>query len=246
MRRALFFMLVLALPNTARAEDDVCLTAPVDGQKLQRAGHLLEARARFSTCASRTCPAEIVEDCARWARDVEEALPSIVLAARDGAGRDVADVRASIDGGAPQPITPRAVAVDPGTHRVVFRRAGTPDVTREVIVREGEKNRAVTVSFTGGESSSRSDGPLPLSVWIAGGVGAAAFASFALFGALGVGGRAAKNCDVGCAASDKSTVDSQLFVADVSLAIAVVAFGVATYFYLSRPAARTPAAALVW
>jgi hypothetical protein len=242
--RALVVLFVLALPSTARAQEDACLTTPVDGQKLQRAGRLLEARERFLACSSKTCPAEVVEDCTRWTRDVEGALPSIVLVARDGAGHDVSGVTASIDGKPPAPINARAIAVDPGTHRVVFHKQGAADVTVDVLVHEGEKNGKVAASFA--PHPAPPERHAPAAAFVAAGVGVLGLASFATFGALGVSGRAARGCDVGCSASDKNVVDTELLVADVSLAITVVALGVATWLYLTRPASAPPRTALVW
>jgi hypothetical protein len=250
--RALVVALVLALPALARAQEDACLTTPVDGQKLQRAGRLLEARERFRACSSKNCPPEVVEDCTRWARDVEEALPSIVLVARDRDGRDLPGVTASIDGAPLTPINARAIPVDPGTHRVVFHKEGAADATQDLIVHEGEKNRNVNAVFAQ-PVVPRPPGvpapperPVPTGAFVAGGIGALALAGFATFGALGVSGRASRGCDIGCSSSDKKAVDTELRVADVSLAVAVVALGVATWLYLTRPASPPPRAALVW
>jgi hypothetical protein len=88
------FAVAAAIASTsepARAQrGDPCLTAPVDGQKLHKAGKLVEARDRFAVCARNTCPGEIVQDCTRWSREIDEALPSVVMAAQDPEGGDLA------------------------------------------------------------------------------------------------------------------------------------------------------------
>lgn len=238
-------------PAIARADDaDACLQAPVEGQKLQREGKLLRARERFAACARQTCPAEIVQDCTRWTRQVEDALPSIVVAARDGAGRDVLDVRVAIDGEAPVPTTARALDLDPGAHKLVFSRDGSAPVDKDVFVREGEKNREVVATFANLVPAPPPpeppppvpfERPIPTAAWIVGGVGVLGVVSFTTFGILGVSERSSHHCDVGCATSDKEAVDTKFRVADVSLAVGVIALGIATWIFLARPTATRAA-----
>lgn len=140
-----FGILLFAAPASASAPD-ACLTAPVDGQKLRRAGKLLESRKSFTFCAREACPREVVQACTRWEHEVEGAIPSVVLAARDDAGHDVA-ARIAIDGGEPNDPGARAIELDPGEHRFVFTKAGSPPIEQRVVIREGEKNRVVTAIF---------------------------------------------------------------------------------------------------
>jgi hypothetical protein len=225
-------------------EPNPCLTAPVEGQQLQKAGKLIEARDRYATCSLNTCPAEVVEDCMRWVRLVDDALPSLVTAARDAGGRDLADVRVSVDGKPPADVSPRAIRLDPGPHRFVFQRAGSADVAQDVIVREGEKNRQVVATFGVPPSAETpaapppprsTERPVPMSAWLVGGVGAVALVGFATFATLGVMDRATNHCDTGCPADQKSAVDTKFVIADVSLGVGVVALAVAAWLYLSRP-----------
>jgi hypothetical protein len=233
-----------AFGTVAQAQSsDACFDAPVEGQKLQRAGKLTAARALFETCSRNTCPAEIVEDCTRWARGVDESLPSVVVAVRDARGRDVVDAFVSVDGAPAVPVSARAMDLDPGAHRFVFRRTSSETIERQVVLREGEKNRELAVAFAGADGAaaappSATSDPAgaapPPAFWIAGGIGVAAMASFAAFGALGVGERSSDDCGNGCPASQKNSVDTKLRIADVSLGVGVVALGVATWVYLSR------------
>jgi hypothetical protein len=233
---------------------DACLSTPVQAQTAQRAGKLVEARRLYESCARNVCPPEIVSDCSRWFSEVEAATPSVVLAARDPQHGDLLDARVSIDGAEAAPVTARAVALDPGAHHLVFQRPGAPDVAVDVVLREGEKNRAVSATFGGSPASSTSPPPaddssqhrpVPLIVWIAGGVGVMGMASFATFGALGVSERAGAHCDTGCGASDKSSVDSKYLIANVSLGVGLVGLGVATWMYLARPSTEPAKTAVV-
>jgi hypothetical protein len=244
-----------ALARAAAAEppqQDACFSAPVEAQKLQRDGRLLEARERFAACARNTCPPEIVTDCARWVTDVNAAIPSVVMAARDGQRRDVVDARVSIDGRAGVEVTGRAIPLDPGSHKFVFQSLGHPDVAVDVLLREGEKNREVSATLSDrwapappAPRSDAGDRPVPASVWIVGGVGTLGLASFSAFGALGVAARSADHCDTGCTQTQKGDVDSKFMIANVSLGVAVVGLGVATWLFLARPATERPPSALV-
>lgn len=140
---------------------DPCLTAPVEGQKLRRDGKLLSAHERFAVCARNSCPAEVVQACARWAHEVEAAIPSVVISVRDEEGHDLPGGQMSIDGEASTPIGVRAVELDPGEHRVIVERADKRHEER-VVLREGEKNRMVTVTFPSRRPAPKpSPTPLP-------------------------------------------------------------------------------------
>lgn len=255
--RCLVALAAVFVPSVAAAADpqqppDTCYSAPVDGQTLQRAGKLLEARQRFAACARNTCPKEIVADCSRWLGEVQAATPSVVVAAVDGRHREAVDARVSIDGKPAVEVTAFAVDVDPGHHAFVFQRAGSADVTVDLLLREGEKNREVAATFDANAETVAPTAParlttrpVPTSAWVAGGVGVVGLASFGTFGALGVGQRGADHCDTGCGLSQKDGVDSKFIVADVSLGVAAAGLAVATWLYFARPAVERPVSALL-
>jgi len=258
VRPALLGLLVSAWaswPGRAVAEPAICLTAPVEGQKLRKAEKLLDARDKFLACAQKVCPSEIVDDCARWASEVESVLPSIILAARDATGHDVPEAHASVDGRPFAPLGERPVRLDPGSHVVLVRAGDGKEIRREFTLHEGEKAREIAATFgvpldaTGApiitESvATPSSRPVPPAVWVAGGVGAATVLSFVVAGTLGLSARASSHCDVACPASAYDDVESKYHVADASLAIGVVAFGVAGVLYFMRPAAPVRTGAL--
>jgi hypothetical protein len=233
---------------------DACFTAPVEAQKLARSGKLIEARDRFLECARRACPAEIAQPCSRWAEDAGRAIPSVVFVVRDAQGHDRADARVAVDGLAPVAVGGRPLEIDPGTHTFVFSLEGSPAVEAKVVLHDGEKNREVSAVFTGPAPApppeeatapplpppSTSSGA-PVLTWVAGGVGIAALAGFATFGALGVSARASDGCASapGCSQADSSSVRDKFLAADISLGVGVVALAVATWSYLARPSGVT-------
>jgi hypothetical protein len=79
--------------------------------------------------------------------------------------------------------------------------------------------------------------PIPFSVYVLGGIGAAALGSFAYFG---LAGRSEyfdlkASCGPDCTKSTVSSAHTKLLVADVSLGISLIALGSAAYLYLARP-----------
>ena len=235
-------MLALAAPSRvalggtpnppARADStDACIQASDEGQVLRDQGKLLEARARFLTCARESCPRLVRTDCVAWLADAESRTPTVVLSAQDPTGQDVADVKVTLDG-APlaDKLEARAVPVDPGPHRFHFERAGSPPVEETVILREGEQRRAVAARFHApGEGSSPFSGPLAgrpsrdvvVAAITLGGVAVVGGALFAYFATTAE--NAANNlratCAPNCAASDVAAVRTKEIVGNVGLGL---------------------------
>jgi hypothetical protein len=228
----------ILVAQTSAWADDECMNAPVEAQKLQKSGKLLEARARFLTCARPTCPAEIVRDCTQWVHDVEQATPSVVIAGRDADGHDLADVQVFIDGNLVT-VSPQAIPLDPGPHTFLFKRAGSADLEDHATLHEGEKNRNVIGTFGGGATTGPTPGttsrPVPAGVWVTGIAGLVGLGVFGVFGAIGVSDRSANHCDTGCPQAQKDDVDTKFLIADIGLAVGVVGLAVATIWFFARP-----------
>ncbi len=247
MRSALVLVLsasVLASSASAYAAPtkEQCLEAHERAQSLRSTSSLRAAREQLLVCAADACPSLVKVDCTKWLPDVEKDLPTIVVRAKDGAGNDIADVRVVVDGVVvAKYLDGKPIAIDPGAHAFHYQREGSPDVEAQVVVRVGEKNRTVTVTFASDVDVAPVAPPpeppftattLP---WILGGVGVVALGSFAFFGLRArsrldeLKAECAPNCDP----AEKSSLQTQLIVADVSLGVSLVSFGLATYFFLS-------------
>lgn len=239
----------LAAPAYAASEKQACIAASEKAQGLRTEGHMIAARQQLLVCARDVCPTIVRKDCARWVAEVDEALPSIVLAAKDGAGHDVTDVRVSVDD---QPFVDKldgkSQVIDPGSHVFKFERDGVPPVTETVLVREGEKNRIVQIQWTtpatggagaagGKDAGSESAKPIPPATWILGGIGVIGLAGFTAFGisARSQASDLRSTCAPACEQSDVDAVKRKALFADVSLGVGLVAFGAATYFWLAAP-----------
>jgi hypothetical protein len=141
----------------ASADVQACLGASEKGQRARTAGRLREARDLFLVCGNETCPAMVRRDCAQWQSEIISMLPSVVFGAKDRQGRDLFDVTVSMDGETLlKKLDGKSVNVDPGPHTFKFEVTGAPPVIERALVKEGEKARAITVSFSesGGTASS--------------------------------------------------------------------------------------------
>ncbi len=150
---ALVSLVLLVGETRAGATDDkdkeVCIRAVEHAQVARLDGKLREAREGFVTCARAVCPEAIRQDCTRWVTDVDASLPSVVFEAVWADGHDATGMRVVVDGKPLADAEPgRAVVLDPGEHTFRFEVAGATPVETRNVIREGEKNRSVRVTFT--------------------------------------------------------------------------------------------------
>ncbi|WP_437767239.1 hypothetical protein WMF27_20245 [Sorangium sp. So ce281] len=260
-RLALSLAAAAALSLTGARADaaphkQACADAYERAQGLRRDGRLIEARAALVVCSQPTCPAAAVADCGPWLAEVEQSLPSVVVAAKDAHGRERLDVRVLVDG---RPLAAaldgKALPVDPGPRTFRFEPATGPAVEERVLIREGEKNRPLTVTLgalaAGAPTSPRPLAPraappaepsVPGLVWASGAVGVAGLAVFAVAGALSLSAEAdlRATCAPRCAEGEVRAIRVQHAIADVGLGVGVVALGAAAWLYMTRPAAAQP------
>jgi hypothetical protein len=240
--------LPLTFVSGARAQDaDVqekvaCAQAAESGQEHRRAGKLRDALKQFRRCARQTCPNVITTDCLRFVSETEDALPSIVFRAREG-GKDVTDVTVYVNGEeVTRSLDGRAYPMDPGRHEVRFEREGSPDVEQEVVLVEGEKSRALTVTF-GGEAPEAAAGP-PLATWVLAGVGLASVAGFAYFGMSARADRADLEDTCGrtrtCTDEQIAGFRNKAVTADVFLGVGIASFAVAGLLWANAGSDKEP------
>jgi len=240
-------------PSFALAGEDVvaCVKAAEDAQTDRSAHRLLAAREGLVQCAQASCPSVVRTDCAFWLSEVDKLLPTVVIEARDQAGADLIDVHVTVDGNT---LTDRldglALPLDPGIHQFRFTTADAPPVERQVVIREGEKGRPVVVTLAPAPPAPPSDeasqtteqvkpgGGIPIATIVFGGVGALGLASFSYFGIKGRSDAAdlEQSCghDKTCTEAQVEPVRRELLAADISLGVAIVSFGTAAYFFITR------------
>jgi hypothetical protein len=237
---------------SARADEAVleCVKAAEDAQS-QRSNHQLRAaRLKFLLCAQPTCPMVVRNDCAGWLADVDKVMPSVVVQARDTRGVELTDVRVSVDGDVlAERLDGLAIPVDPGVHLFQFERSGVPALQQQILIREGEKGRALPITLaTDPSPPSVPERPphrtAPLT-YVFGGLAVGGLAGWAYFGIKGIHDAhaiedmpcsATKTCDPGLVAA----AHRELIAADVSMVIGLLSAGAAAYIYFSDRRSQTP------
>lgn len=239
-----------AAPTSAPSKA-ACIEAYKSSQELSRSGALTKARSAALVCARAPCPAVLQKDCADWVADIQQRVPTVIVVLHDEGGRDVAVARVEVDGvEVATRLDGRPIEVDPGEHKVQVTAEGRPPLELSIIAREREKGREVLFSFeppktaspllvplegAGPEDKPRAR-PLPWTFWAATGVSGAALAGFGVFGASGLALRGDLDaCRPNCSQERIDHGQSTFLVADVALGVAVVAAGIATFIYVTRP-----------
>jgi hypothetical protein len=143
---ALCVLAGLLLPSLSYADDAACIAASEQSLTLRQQGKLHDALKQLAACADASCPGEVKLECAKRIGDVDAAMPTLVLAATDGAGNDLRDVKVSMDG-APlaASLDGRPIKIDPGEHTFRFEENGQPPVDKKLVLREGDKDRRESV-----------------------------------------------------------------------------------------------------
>lgn len=253
----LFSLLVVLLLTFCRAsfaspaDNKQCAQAHVEAQKLMRSGALKKARDQLKVCGRDECIAPVRKDCTAWLDEAQSGIASIVVEAKGPDGQETFDVKLSIGGELiMNRLDLRAIELDPGTYKLQFEREGSTPIEREVVVRQGQKNKVVEISFaksaTSGTSSPSSSSPQPssssssdaiqpkpnksIAPWIVGGAGVALAATGGVFWFLSESSRSdlvAANCSPRCDSGDVDGIKTQRLIGDVLMGVGAVAIGAA-------------------
>lgn len=249
--------------KSAHADVKECIDHHSNGQLLRDESRFVAARARFVSCAEATCPDAIRAECAAFLSELDRAIPSVVLAARDEQGRDVPGVRVELDGRAVEgALNGRAIPIDPGRHRFRFV---TPDgrvQEVESVAQESIKGRPIEARFAAPPApvpvpspppAPPSEAPVPnatpIVAYVLGGAGLAALAGAGYFAWSGRRERQelSETCSPRCADEQVDPVRSKYLVADVLLVLGVASIGTGAYFYFSAPTrTRAPVQSSGW
>lgn len=244
-------VLLVLLPATlvttgAVADDQECLDSVAKGQRLKATHKLVEAREELRVCAAATCPSVVQSDCANWLAEVEKALPSVVVTARNGAGADLVDVKVRVDG---QPLASKldgqAVPMNAGPHTFHFEGPEGTGLEEQLVVKEGEKNQAVSVVL--GAPSRGSSSPWKTVGWVLGGAGVVGLGVASVFGAVAMGDKNAANCDARnvCDRGTTGAIKSAAQASDVGWIAGGVLLASGAAMVLLSPSAGSDAAARV-
>ncbi len=136
----------LSLAPVAHADVSTCIASSEQALQLRQQGKLHDALTQLALCADPSCPSEVSSECTQRIASVNAAMPTLILAAQDGTGNDLYDVKVTMDG-APllTSLDGRSIAIDPGEHSFHFETAGQPPLDKKIVLREGDKDRKETV-----------------------------------------------------------------------------------------------------
>lgn len=256
LRPALPFVALLASSAPALAQD-VCTPAYERAQELRLDGDLLGAREKLVTCSQTSCADFMQQDCARWLAEVDAALPSIVVRARDGSGRYLTRVKVSVDGQLlVTELDGRALPLNPGKHQLLIESEGQSPLQLELFLTEGQRGEPVEVRFEPppapalpSPAPARAESPASrLPAYALGSLGLVGLAGFAIFAVSGTNAEddlRASTCarTKTCTDADTDPVERKYLFADISLGVGIVALGAATYLFLAPGSEAPPAAA---
>ncbi len=254
-------LVAISAAHPTFAQEDACVSAYDASQRLRRDGKLLSARTELLRCASEACPAAVSKDCTRWLAEVEQSLPTIVLAARDEQGRDITEARVTLgERVLAERLDGRAVALDPGPHTLSFELAGGRKFEQQVVVRQGQKNRLVELRLeprapapaaneratvpspkpTPAPTSAddqREPAAIPTLAWVLGAVGVAALGGFVYF-ALDAPADVDdmdRRCAPNCPQDEVDAAERKALFADIALGVGVAALAGSAIVIVTRP-----------
>ncbi len=247
-------------PGMAHADEkQQCVAASEKAQQLRNAGRLTEAREQLVQCGRNECPKLVQQDCSEWMREVLAILPTVVPGAKDKDGRDIVDVNVSIDGKlVTETLDGKAIPVDPGVHTFRFERKGrpttdtkAPSVEEQVVIRQGEKNRILTVTLADHERPTGSKPPdetntpgkaasPPIAAYVTGGVGVVALGVglYLMLDANADARELRSTCAPRCEQSAVDDVDNRQVIAGVTAGLGGAALVAAAVLFFTHDRGR--------
>ena len=258
-----------ALADDAPPDKAACLDASSQAQNLRDTHKLIEAREKLRICAQQVCPGIVQKDCLAWLDQVEQSVPTVVISAKDGTGKDLFDVKVTADG---QPLTTKlqgdAIPLTPGVRALHFEIADGTSVDQQVLVKEGVKNQSIAVVIgkatpapgtaapgaapgAGGPvdvppDSGGQGGGIPWRTvgWISGGVGVVGVGLGAVFGFMAMSDKSSAHCDSSnaCDSGPLSSANSAATVSTVGFVVGGVFLAGGAALILFGPKGESAAA----
>jgi serine/threonine-protein kinase len=197
---------------------------------------------------------------------IEQATPSLVLAARDPVKAvDLSDVNVTIDGlSVTDHLDGKPVSVDPGAHTLVFTASKYVPEERKLLIGAGEKYRQVSVTLTSTDAppagaaatpvaaAATPPAPLaprtvPVASYVLGGVGLAAIGGGILFRVLGANqyNSLQSSCSPDCTSSQVDPVKAKYTISNVAFGVGAAALVGAVVVYAVTPRESAPSTAFM-
>jgi hypothetical protein len=135
-------------PAAAAADEPLtCAQAYERAQDEKTTGQLKAAIEHLKRCVDAKCAKFIRKDCVQWMQDAKRALPTVVFSIREG-GDEITDVEILCDDKMLiRMLDGKPIPVDPGLHDFTFNVPGLVPAERQVLIKEGERNRIIKVEL---------------------------------------------------------------------------------------------------
>jgi hypothetical protein len=230
-----------ASKETSRAEVEQCVAQHDDARKARLGEQWLRARQAMHSCADERCPLAIAADCRAWLDELAGLMPTLIIVVEgERSGSSRATPRVEIDGASVALSDPPSpIELLPGPHRLRFEFPGERPATLDFTLEKGEKNHIERLRSTPpAHAASRvPTRPVPAaSYWLSAGA-LAAFAGSAVLLTSGLNERAdaQATCAPNCDTSIRTSIQTQLLLADIAAGAGLVLGGLAVYTYVRRP-----------
>jgi hypothetical protein len=262
---AMTLAVALGTSSPANADEKLtkneCVSASERAIGLKSAGRLREARDQLVRCGRDECPGILREDCATGLRTIDDRLPTVVFGARDESGKDIVDAKILVDdeSGGGSAIDGRARTFDPGRHEVHVLRGAAVVANEIVVLREGEKNRVVSITLKGPpKKASTETAPSGLAIppYLPIILGSVGIVGLGIAGGLSLHldtriDEAKGSCAPGCSPDERASLSTQLVAANVSMIVGITALlaAGATFLLMKMgppPPTKAASRPLVW
>lgn len=262
---------IVLTPAVASADTKACIASHASAQRETKAGHPKQAAQLYTSCGSdSTCPEQLRAECAELLEQVSRTVPSVIFSAIDGKGADVSQAKVYVDDTVlADGLDGRAIELEPGKYHFRFVLPDNSNLSADVLIREGEKNRLVEVRAPLEKKAeavppaalvrqppldSTPPAPVekhaPVAAWVATGVAVVGLGTFGTFALLGSSDKKKlDDCAPSCPDSAHATRDSlktKFLVADIGLGVGAASAVLASVLFLTsgpsaseRPAQAT-------
>jgi hypothetical protein len=146
-----------------------CSEAYLAGRKLERSGHLRDAKEQMLSCAQPSCAGArhgfLRRECLFRFSRLEADIPSVIPVVTDQGGDPLVDVQVMIDG---EFLTSHAdglaLTVDPGVHVFSAKVGGAVVDTQPVVILQGQQNRQIAIGASSAAKSPATKAPTTVKV----------------------------------------------------------------------------------
>jgi hypothetical protein len=217
----------------AAPDKQACVDAATRGQ-IQRDDLKLAAAAEaFAACAAASCPATVRKSCLEWLDGVRAKMPTVTIQLADSGA-----ARLRIDGEAVSFGT--ETTLDTGLHTLRVDAPGREPLTQDFTLGAGDRKTVALTFPEPNETHEVVSRPVPLSVWILGGVAVLGLSSFAGFGLVAKfeTDRLTKECAPACSNAARDSAFRNAAIADVSLVVGTLVAITAGVLLVTRPTQR--------